>query len=125
MTTTPKLDNPLEGGSSPPTCSRLGDLVPPLEIIEASGTLSIWMERMGYRRWRLNNTCARLFSDEADNLREALRAAEPHMRHGLNCDARAGGFSCTCGMQEAWMKVRDAVSSANAELSDGANVEKP
>lgn len=48
---------------------------------------------------------------EIARLRKALAAAEPHMRHGLNCPARIGeGHSCACKMESAWMAVREILS---------------
>lgn len=40
-----------------------------------------------------------------------LASAEPHMRHGLNCLARADEcFACTCGMQAALDRARKILS---------------
>jgi hypothetical protein len=54
---------------------------------------------------------------QRDTLAEALRNAEPHMRHNLNCNARLtdGELGCTCGM----IKDRVAVINAIAAVKGG------
>jgi hypothetical protein len=56
---------------------------------------------------------------QRDMLAEALRNAEPHMRHNLNCNARLtdGELGCTCGM----IKDRVAVINALAAVKGGSN----
>jgi len=62
---------------------------------------------------------------EITKLRKALAAAERHMRHGLNCDARVGGFSCTCGMQDSWASVREILSENDQGHPDGRGKTPP
>jgi hypothetical protein len=55
--------------------------------------------------------------EQRDMLAEALRNAEPHMRHKLNCNARLtdGELGCNCGM----IKDRVAVINALAAVKGG------
>ena len=59
---------------------------------------------------------------EIKSLRATLAAAEPHMRHGLNCLARTDEcFACTCGLQTAWDAARKSLpENVNVDLPDTA-----
>lgn len=53
---------------------------------------------------------------EVIRLRNIICNAERHMRHSLNCNARAGqGLACNCGQHEAWLAMMQVVYSANAK----------
>lgn len=69
--------------------------------------------------WSWRSDCIKECSDgdyvkfeDFEEMRKALAAAEPHMRHGLNCPARIGeGHSCACGMEPAWKAVKANLSN--------------
>jgi hypothetical protein len=61
-----EIDHEAGGGLPVATCSRLSDLLPPAEIVEAAEKVRVWMETNGYQNWQLGGVCDRRLHESSD-----------------------------------------------------------
>jgi hypothetical protein len=71
---------------NPAPCTKISDLLPPPEIIEAAEKVRVWMETNGYRNWQLGGICDRRLA-ERHKCVALYRLAEIHRYTGTGTDA--------------------------------------
>jgi hypothetical protein len=71
--TTP--EQPADEGLDETTCSRLSDLLPPAEIVDAAEKVRVWMENNGHRNWQLGGICDRRIASDRDEWRDAANGS--------------------------------------------------
>lgn len=81
---------PASAGCHPTTCSRLSDLLPPAEIVEAAERVKVWMEVNGYRNWQLAEICDRRIAYQRDQMEATLMLAA---RWGISSDGYSAEVS--------------------------------
>ena len=78
--------------STAPVCSRLSDLLPPPEIVDAAEKVRVWMDVNGYQNWQLGGICDRRIADQRDQMEACLMLAA---QWGISSD----GFSAEVSSQ--------------------------
>lgn len=49
-----------------------GEEMPPPNIIEAAGEVSLWFEKRGIKSWTLGGVCSRSFADTVEDIKKFL-----------------------------------------------------
>ncbi len=77
-------------GAAATTCSRVSDLLPPAEIVEAAEKVRVWMESSGHQNWQLGGICDRRIAYQRDQMDAALMLAA---RWGISSDGYSAEVS--------------------------------
>ena len=84
---------PREEGLNEMPCSRLSDLLPPTEIVDAAEKVRVWMESNGYKNWQLGGVCDRRYADECKRFKIACdKWSEDEILHPLMHCQQCGKF---------------------------------
>ena len=86
----PETNLPAPEGCAASPCSRLSDLLPPAEIVEAAERVKVWMEVNGCQNWQLAGICDRRIAYQRDQMEAALMLAA---RWGISSDGYSAEVS--------------------------------